>query len=61
MIPTITTMGTNTGCAANVSNLVAACNAHSFDALTWGLVIGMLIGAFGLYAGTWYNGNRKIK
>lgn len=54
-------MGTNTGCAANVSNLVAACNAHSFDALTWGLVIGMLIGAFGLYAGTWYNGNRKIK
>ena len=41
------------------SATVARVNADAQTALTYGLVIGAIVGAAGLYFGLWYNGHRK--
>ena len=45
--------------AMEYAALVARVNADAQTALTYGLFIGAIAGAVGLYFGLWYNGHRK--
>ena len=60
MIPTTTIAALEelSSCAACDAKMIAACNAHAFEALKWGLIIGTLIGSLFFYVGSWYRGRK---
>ena len=45
--------------AMEYAALVAQVNADAQTAITYGLIIGAIVGAAGLYLGLWYNDRRK--
>ena len=45
--------------AVEYAALVAQVNADAQTTLTYGLIIGAIAGAAGLYLGLWYNDRRK--
>ena len=45
--------------AIEYATMVARVNADAQSAITYGLIIGAVAGAAGLYLGLWYNDRRK--
>ena len=46
-------------CTKETSAIISQCNDYSQMVLIVGIVIGLIIGAAGMYAGMWYRGRQE--